>query len=295
MSFLTPFVRSSTLNSSIFPPAPSSEPALTAAEWLGGKNARPKMIDLETNSISSSSAPIPAAPTKSASTPAPAPAAPAATPAPTRSETAPAKSEPAPASSTTAPSSAGETKPLTPPKAESPTPARAPEQASEQSAKDLEIQQPEEPSDDEADAPAAAVATVSTPAPNGSSVVAVRSSRAMHLGRADGQPKDHLLIKRLSDFATLPTRGSPLSAGYDLYAAEKSSIPKRSRALIDLQISIACPEGTYGRIAPRSGLAVKHGINTGAGVIDADYRGPVKVLLFNNSDEDFEGESAVAG
>jgi len=38
-------------------------------------------------------------------------------------------------------------------------------------------------------------------------------------------------------------------------------------------------------------LAAKHGIDTGAGVIDADYRGPVKVLLFNNSDEDFEGES----
>jgi len=56
---------------------------------------------------------------------------------------------------------------------------------------------------------------------------------------------------------------------------------------VDLQISIAVPEGTYGRVAPRSGLASKHSIDTGAGVIDADYRGPVMVLLYNFSDDDF--------
>lgn len=55
-------------------------------------------------------------------------------------------------------------------------------------------------------------------------------------------------------------------------------------------MAIVCPEGTYGRIAPRSGLAVKSGISTGAGVIDADYRGEVKVLLFNHSDADFNIE-----
>lgn len=49
-----------------------------------------------------------------------------------------------------------------------------------------------------------------------------------------------------------------------------------------------------GRVAPRSGLAVKNYIDTGAGVIDADYRGQVKVLLFNHSDNDFEGMCAVA-
>ena len=53
-------------------------------------------------------------------------------------------------------------------------------------------------------------------------------------------------------------------------------------------ISIATPAGTYGRIAPRSGLAAKNFIDTGAGVIDADYRGEVKVLLFNHSEVDFE-------
>lgn len=51
---------------------------------------------------------------------------------------------------------------------------------------------------------------------------------------------------------------------------------------------MACPEGTYGRIAPRSGLASKHFIDTGAGVIDADYRGEVKVLLFNHAEVDFQ-------
>jgi dUTP pyrophosphatase len=48
------------------------------------------------------------------------------------------------------------------------------------------------------------------------------------------------------------------------------------------------PEGIDGRIAPRSGLAAKHFIDTGAGVIDADYRGQVKVLLFNHADVDFQ-------
>ena len=52
----------------------------------------------------------------------------------------------------------------------------------------------------------------------------------------------------------MPTRGSALSAGYDMYSAEDIAIPKRGKALVDLQLSIACPEGTYGRIAPRSGL-----------------------------------------
>ena len=53
-------------------------------------------------------------------------------------------------------------------------------------------------------------------------------------------------------------------------------------------LAIAIPEGTYARIAPRSGLAVKKGINTGAGVVDYDYRGEVGVVLFNHGTEDFE-------
>ncbi|KAI1078322.1 dUTPase-like protein [Whalleya microplaca] len=102
-----------------------------------------------------------------------------------------------------------------------------------------------------------------------------------------------LLIKKLSEKARLPTRGSAFAAGYDVYASQATVVPARGKALVETDISIAVPAGTYGRIAPRSGLAAKHFIDTGAGVIDADYRGPVKVLLFNHSEADFavaEGE-----
>ncbi|KAF2324554.1 hypothetical protein GH714_015228 [Hevea brasiliensis] len=95
-------------------------------------------------------------------------------------------------------------------------------------------------------------------------------------------------VKKLSEKAILPTRASPLSAGYDLSSATEAKVPGRGKALIPTDLSIAIPEGTYARIAPRSGLAWKHSIDVGAGVIDADYRGPVGVILFNHSDVDFE-------
>lgn len=90
-----------------------------------------------------------------------------------------------------------------------------------------------------------------------------------------------------SENATLPTRGSVLSAGYDIYASEEAVIPAQGQGLVGTDISVAVPIGTYGRVAPRSGLAVKNGISTGAGVIDADYRGEVKVVLFNHAQKDF--------
>lgn len=65
-------------------------------------------------------------------------------------------------------------------------------------------------------------------------------------------------------------------------------MPPRGKALIATDLSIAIPEGTYARIAPRSGLAWKHSIDVGAGVIDADYKGSVGVIAFNHSDVDFE-------
>ncbi|KAK1241568.1 hypothetical protein MKX08_001542 [Trichoderma sp. CBMAI-0020] len=97
-----------------------------------------------------------------------------------------------------------------------------------------------------------------------------------------------LQVKKLSPQGRLPTRGSAFAAGYDVYAARDTIVPARGKVLVDTDISIAVPAGTYGRIAPRSGLASKHFIDTGAGVIDADYRGPVKVLLFNHADADYE-------
>ncbi|KAL1970489.1 hypothetical protein VTN77DRAFT_4133 [Rasamsonia byssochlamydoides] len=101
------------------------------------------------------------------------------------------------------------------------------------------------------------------------------------------QPTPPLLVKKLTESARAPTRGSAFAAGYDLYSAKDTVIPAKGKGLVDTGLAIAVPEGTYGRIAPRSGLAAKNFIDTGAGVIDADYRGEVKVLLFNFSDEDF--------
>ncbi|KAK3149761.1 hypothetical protein QOZ80_3AG0222340 [Eleusine coracana subsp. coracana] len=95
-----------------------------------------------------------------------------------------------------------------------------------------------------------------------------------------------LKVKKLSDKAILPSRGSALAAGYDLSSAAEMMVPARGKALVPTDLSIAIPEGTYARIAPRSGLALKHSIDVGAGVIDADYRGPVGVILFNHSDVD---------
>lgn len=75
-----------------------------------------------------------------------------------------------------------------------------------------------------------------------------------------------------------------------VHSAATTSILARSRALVPTDLAIAVPPGTYGRVAPRSGLAVKKGLTTGAGVIDADYRGHVMVLLFNLGDNDVEVE-----
>ncbi|KAG6626803.1 hypothetical protein CIPAW_15G077400 [Carya illinoinensis] len=103
-----------------------------------------------------------------------------------------------------------------------------------------------------------------------------------------GEPNSYFRVKKLSKKAILPSRGSPLSAGYDLSSATEVKVPARGKALVPTDLSIAVPEGTYARVAPRSGLAWKHSIDVGAGVIDADYRGPVGVILFNHSDIDFE-------
>jgi dUTP pyrophosphatase len=98
----------------------------------------------------------------------------------------------------------------------------------------------------------------------------------------------YLQVKLLSDTAKAPTRGSAHAAGYDLYASVAVTIAAGDRALVPLGISVAVPEDCYARIAPRSGLAVKAGISTGAGVVDCDYRGEVRVLLFNHGKEAFE-------
>lgn len=100
-----------------------------------------------------------------------------------------------------------------------------------------------------------------------------------------------LQVKLLSEDAKVPTRGSELAAGYDLYASCNCVIKARDRLLVKTDISVAIPEGCYGRVASRSGLAVKHALDVGAGVVDCDYRGPLMVLLFNHSDDAFHSNS----
>ena len=96
-------------------------------------------------------------------------------------------------------------------------------------------------------------------------------------------------VKKLCYDAHLPTRGSDGAVGYDLYSSEDAIVPcQAGRALVSTGIALSIPDGLYGRVAPRSGLAVKHCINVGAGVIDPDYTGEVKVVLFNHGTEDFE-------
>lgn len=97
-----------------------------------------------------------------------------------------------------------------------------------------------------------------------------------------------LYVKKLSPKGRLPERGSTGAAGYDLFSAVDAIVPARSKAVIATDISVMIPTGLYGRIAPRSGLAVKSFIDVGAGVIDSDYRGPLGIVLFNFGEKDFE-------
>ncbi|XP_049638471.1 deoxyuridine 5'-triphosphate nucleotidohydrolase, mitochondrial [Suncus etruscus] len=107
--------------------------------------------------------------------------------------------------------------------------------------------------------------------------------------RPDTEPEPpRLRFVRLSDRATAPAKGSPRAAGYDLYSAYDYTVPPMEKALVKTDIQIALPSGCYGRVAPRSGLAAKHFIDVGAGVIDEDYRGNVGVVLFNFGKETFE-------
>jgi dUTP pyrophosphatase len=95
-------------------------------------------------------------------------------------------------------------------------------------------------------------------------------------------------VLKCHEHALLPKCGSSLSAGADLHSVEDYIIEPNSRCLISTGLKLQFPQNVYGRIAPRSGLALKHGIDVMAGVIDPDYTGEVKVLLYNTSNVKFE-------
>ncbi|MDR0886841.1 MAG: dUTP diphosphatase [Clostridiales Family XIII bacterium] len=108
-----------------------------------------------------------------------------------------------------------------------------------------------------------------------------------------------LEIKKLYEDVILPTYATSGSAGLDLRAYLKGvpefeacgvvTIPARERRIIPTGIAIALESGYEAQVRARSGLAFKHGImlTNGIGTIDSDYRGEIKISLYNSSDEDF--------
>ncbi len=91
---------------------------------------------------------------------------------------------------------------------------------------------------------------------------------------------------KLCKEAREPFQANESDAGYDLFSTQYITIEPFQRKLVGTGISVEIPQGFYGRIAPRSGLACKNGIDVMAGVIDSGYRGEIKVLLINFN---FEG------
>ncbi|NXT97810.1 DUT protein, partial [Buphagus erythrorhynchus] len=121
-----------------------------------------------------------------------------------------------------------------------------------------------------------------------SEAVPLPSPSKRQKGSGPAEASTRLRFTKLSENAFAPSRGSARSAGYDLYSAYDCVIPPMEKAVVKTDIQIALPSGCYGRVAPRSGLAAKHFIDVGAGVIDEDYRGNVGVVLFNFGKETFE-------
>jgi len=95
-----------------------------------------------------------------------------------------------------------------------------------------------------------------------------------------------LRTMKLSDKAIIPTKGSRFAAGHDIYPLTNGLVPAKGQTMVETGIAIGLPEGTYGRLAARSGMASKKGIAVGGGVIDADYTREVKVILRNHGEAD---------
>ena len=103
-----------------------------------------------------------------------------------------------------------------------------------------------------------------------------------------------LQIKLVYPEAKIPTRHTPEAAGLDLYSIQNQTVKANNKAIIDTGIAVVFPPETYGRIAPRSTSSYANHFVVGGGVIDPDFRGTIKVILFNLGSEDFQilkGES----
>ena len=98
-------------------------------------------------------------------------------------------------------------------------------------------------------------------------------------------PSPQIVCKVEGEF--VPSYSHPGDVGADLRSAVDATIPARGKNLIPTGIQVELPPGHAGLIWPRSGLAAKHSLDCGAGVIDSGYRGEIRVLLFNHSDQDY--------
>ena len=111
--------------------------------------------------------------------------------------------------------------------------------------------------------------------------------RPTHRGFLEMSSSSLMRFVKLSIHAQTLTRGSPKAAGLNLYSASSTTVPSRGKELIRTSLQIQLPDGCYGTIAPRSGLALYHHVHVGGGVIDRDFRGNVGVLIYNHSDTSF--------
>jgi len=91
----------------------------------------------------------------------------------------------------------------------------------------------------------------------------------------------HVRVRLLDADAKTPVRSNPTDAGADLSSTESVMIHPGERKTVGTGVAMEIPEGFYGRVAPRSGLASKHGVDVLAGVVDSSYRGEIKVVLLN--------------
>jgi len=98
--------------------------------------------------------------------------------------------------------------------------------------------------------------------------------------------RNGIRVKQLSSKARLPTKGSRLGAGHDIYAISEFTIPAQEQVLTETVIAIRLPKGTYARIAPRSGLASKNVIAINWGVIDPDHTGEIRVIRIDHGKTD---------
>ena len=125
------------------------------------------------------------------------------------------------------------------------------------------------------------------------SLLAVGDARSGSSTDPDGREFGKLKVKILSPYAKLPKRASAGAAGYDVYATHDYDITAGRRRAIATGIAALASPGTYIRVAPRSGLALKD-VDVAAGVIDPDYRGEIKAVLVNHGAGIFQVKRGMA-